>query len=197
MLPRFCKLSLLSCLVLVMVACSTTPPSSYYRLTARESLPAGSSGPALGVGPVSIPQYLDRDGLVRSDGANALQIATSERWAEPLDQGITRVVSMNLAGLLQTQNVQLFPWHPDRRPDYGVKIRVLGMDANQEQASLVVEWLLHNVEPDSAVQRQLSEYHVPLSGTGAREISAAYSDLLYQLSKDVASAVSLGTGSES
>lgn len=178
-------------LMLTLVACGTTPPAEHFRLNARESLPQVTTGPAVGVGPVTIPPYLDRNGMVRSDGGNGIQIAHSERWAEPLDEGITRVVSLNLAGLLQTQNIQLFPWHPRRQPDFGVKIRVLAMDANPQQASLVAEWLLYRVENGEALTRRLQEYSQSLSGPdySAGEIATSYSDLLYRLSKDIAAAM--------
>ncbi|RLQ21950.1 membrane integrity-associated transporter subunit PqiC [Seongchinamella sediminis] len=185
------KLWLALALLLAVTACGTTPPASHYRLSAQESLPASAAGPALGVGPVSIPQYLDRDGMVRSDGANRLQIASSERWAEPLDQGITRVLSLNLAGLLQTQNIQPFPWHPERHPDFGVKVRVLALDADATRATLVAEWLLYRIDDDQALARRMADYTQPLSGAEAKagEIAAAYSKLLYQLSQDIASAL--------
>lgn len=178
-------------LLLALAACGTTPPAQHYRLSARESLPQATTGPALGIGPVNIPPYLERNGIVRSEGSNGLQIATSERWAEPLDKGITRVVSLNLAGLIQTQNIQLYPWHPRRQPDLGIKIRVLALDADLQQASLVVEWLLYRVDSEESLTRRLQEYSQPLSGSehSAGDIAASYSDLLYQLSEDIAAAV--------
>ena len=178
-------------LLLTLVACGTTPPAEHFRLNARESLPQVTTGPAVGVGPVTIPPYLDRNGMVRSDGGNGIQIAHSERWAEPLDEGITRVVSLNLAGLLQTQNIQLFPWHPRRQPEFGIKIRVLAMDADAKQVSLVAEWLLYRVDNGEALTRRLQEYNQPLSApeNSGAVIAASYSDLLYRLSRDIAAAV--------
>ena len=191
MITRLTKLWISTALLMALVACGTTPPAQHYRLSARESLPESTTGPALGVGPVSIPPYLDRNGVVRSDGANGLQIANNERWAEPLDEGITRVVSLNLAGLMQTQNIQLFPWHPRRQPEFGIKIRVLAMDADAKQVSLVAEWLLYRVDNGEALTRRLQEYNQPLSTpeNSAAVIAASYSDLLYRLSRDIAAAV--------
>ena len=120
-----------------------------------------------------------------------MQIANNERWAEPLDEGITRVVSLNLAGLMQTQNIQLFPWHPRRQPEFGIKIRVLAMDADAKQVSLVAEWLLYRVDNGEAMTRRLQEYNQPLSApeNSGAVIAASYSDLLYRLSRDIAAAV--------
>ncbi|TDG14806.1 membrane integrity-associated transporter subunit PqiC [Seongchinamella unica] len=186
------KLWLALGLLLTLVACGSTPPARHYKLSAQGSLPAASTGPALGVGPVSIPQYLDRDGIIRSDGANGLRIASTERWAEPLDQGITRVLSLNLAGLMETQNIQPFPWHPRRQPDFGVKIRVLAMDADSTQATLLTEWLLYRVSDGQALQQRLEAYSrtFRVADPDAGEIAAAYSELLYQLSGDIADALS-------
>ena len=101
------------------------------------------------------------------------------------------MLSLNLASLLQTQNIQQFPWHPRRQPEYGVKVNVLGMDADSRQATLVVEWLVYRVEDGKALQRRLEDYSRPLSGTepGAGQIAASYSELLYLLSEDIATAL--------
>ena len=191
MFSQLMKLFFPVTLLLALAACGSTPPAKHYLLTAQESLPRTSSGPALGVGPVTIPPYLDRYGIVRSDGANGVQIASSERWAEPLDEGITRVVSMNLAGLLQTHNIQLFPWHPRRQPEFGIKIRVVSMDVDEQHAQLVAEWLVYQVDGGEALTRRLQDYSQPLEGVeqDAAVIAAAYSKLLYQLSRDIAAAL--------
>ena len=191
MTPRYWKFCAALLLLPLIAACGSTPPNSHYRLTAQQTLPSSVDGPALGVGPIAIPQYLARDHLVRSDGGNALQIASSERWAEPLEDGVTRVLSLNLAGLLDTQNIHTFPWHPDRPPEWAVKMRLMALDAGNTEAKLIAEWLLYRVEDDEPITRRLVEYEMALSTSDApaAEIAAAYSELLFRLSQDVASAI--------
>ncbi|MEH6585612.1 MAG: PqiC family protein [Halioglobus sp.] len=177
--------------LLVLSACGTTPVSSHYRLSALAPLPSVADGLSLGVGPVSIPEYLNRDGLVRSDGANALSIAGSERWAEPLEDGVTRVTILNLAGLLETQDIRRFPWHPERAPQIGIKLNILTLDTEQAKATLVAEWLVYQTDGEQPVTRRLTRYEEPLAGAQAagNDIAAAYSKLLLSLSQDIAAAV--------
>lgn len=177
--------------LLVLSACGTTPASSHYRLSALAPLPSVADGLSLGVGPVNIPEYLNRDGLVRADGANALRIAGNERWAEPLEDGVTRVTILNLAGLLDTQDIRRFPWHPERAPQIGIKLNVLTLDTEQTKATLVAEWLVYQTDGEQPATRRLTRYEEPLAGAPApgNDIAAAYSKLLLSLSQDIAAVV--------
>ncbi len=178
--------SLLLCALLA--ACGTSPISNHYLLTSRlEAVPGGNT-PVIGVGPVFIPEYLNRDALVYRKTTNQLQVDSNERWAEPLHDGITRVMALNLAALLDTDNVQSFPFHAQRRPDWGVKLRVLRFDVEDYRARLVTEWLIYRPDSGDAVQRRLSslERELDAQRTLPDQIPAAYSDLLWQLGEEVA-----------
>lgn len=177
--------------LLLLSGCGTTPASSHYRLSALAPLPSAADGPSLGVGPVNIAEYLNRDGLVRSDGANALSIAGNERWAEPLEDGVTRVTILNLAGLLETQDIRRFPWHPERAPQIGIKLNILTLDTEQTRAALVAEWLVYQTNGKQPVARRLTRYEESLAGADSpgTDIAAAYSKLLLSLAQDIATAV--------
>ena len=58
----------------LLIACSSTPSSNHYLLTSRIARVPGGSSPALGVGPVTIPEYLNRDAMVYRQTANQLQV---------------------------------------------------------------------------------------------------------------------------
>ena len=117
MIATLCRGGVLAGIAVLLSACSTTPPSTHYMLTAAvEEIPATQS-PAIGVGPIEIPEYLNRNTVVYRGPDNELVIDRETRWAEPLEDGIGRVVSLNLAGLLDTGNLRNFPWNPKRPPD--------------------------------------------------------------------------------
>ncbi|MEP4147575.1 MAG: PqiC family protein [Halioglobus sp.] len=191
------KLSVALLTALLLCACGTTPPSSHYRLTALPTLPTNANGPSLGVGPVNIPEYLNRDGMVRSDGGNSITIAGNERWAEPLGDGVTRVVILNLAGLLNTQDIRRFPWHPDRAPEIGIKLNVLTLDTETTRATLVAEWLVYRVNQDQPMARRLTRYEQPMPSADStgKDIASTYSALLASLSQDIADEVKTLVGS--
>lgn len=178
-------------LPLVLLGCGSTPASKYYLLNAQaQQIPSGTS-PSVGVGPIEIPEYLNRHAMVYKRDGNRLHIASFERWAEPLDSSILRVVRMNLASILNTQDVQAYPWQKSSRPEYGVAVTILNLDANNERAELVVEWHLRRPQSQETQMRRIDklQYDLPTGTVNAAEVAAAYSELLYQLSSKIAAEI--------
>ena len=73
-----------------------TPPAQYYLLSSLpeqqpvEQIHEAGSGPVVGVGPISLPRHLDRPQIVTMAGPNELRLSEFHRWAEPLQNSITR-----------------------------------------------------------------------------------------------------------
>lgn len=179
------------CLSLWLTACGSSPPSNFYRLTPTVVPTPGNQQPSLGIGPVDIPEFLDRNAMVYTRDGNQLSITGTERWAEPLDIGIKRVVGLNLSQLLHSENLRFFPWDVRQAPDYGVRITVLDLDASDGRATLVADWQVYSPGNDSVISRRISQFSQPLASgqTVPAELPAAYSALLYQLSETVAAAI--------
>jgi uncharacterized lipoprotein YmbA len=175
----------------LLTGCGSSPPNNYYVLSAHEFAAPSGEAPAVGVGPIEIPEYLSRENLVYNRVDNSLQIADESLWAEPLTDGVQRVLALNMAGLLNTQSVQFFPWHPKRAPDYGVKINILQLEAGAQDAYLTAEWLVYRPENSESVSRRISRLQVTLAAgsTQPEQITGAYSSLLFQLSEIIAAAV--------
>ncbi len=182
------RLGILIVAGLLVSACSSTPQSNHYLLTSRIIEVPDGTDPSLGVGPVVIPGYLNRDTLVYRKSEHQLQITGSERWAEPLEDGISRVVGLNLADLLETGSVQAFPFHPRRKPDFGVKLNLRSLDCTQDSAQLVAEWVLYQPDSGELLVRRLTRLETDLDPQKAipEQMPAAYSELLWQLSEDIA-----------
>ena len=179
-------------LPLLLAGCGTTPASRFYLLSAEAGkFPTGSS-PSLGVGPIEIPEYLNRNALVYNREGNRLHIANFERWAEPLDSSINRVIRLNLASLLDTQNVRSFPWSKSDEPEYGIEVTVINLDADDQRARLVAEWHIYKADNRETIVRRISKlnYDMPASLVIAEEVASAYSNLLLQLSEIVAAVIS-------
>ena len=186
-------------LLLSIAGCGTTPQSSYYLLSSPISdLPSGTE-PAIGIGPIALPEYLNRNSMVFLRGGNELEIASFERWAEPLGDGVQRVLAMNLASMLDTQNVRAFPWARSRAPEYAVRLRIAGLDADENRARLVAEWaLLTGGDPATEITRRLTRNETALTTDRPRgdAVAQAYSDLLYQLSEEIAAAIRAAISAE-
>jgi uncharacterized protein len=187
----FLPLAWLLPLGLLLAGCGSSPPNNFYVLSAHEFPAPSGTAPALGVGPISIPEYLGRQNMVYNRVDNTLQVASLDLWAEPLRNGIQRVLVLNLTGLLNTQNVSTFPWRPERAPEFGVEVNLLQLDANANEAMLTADWLVYRPGSAASGNRRISRLQVPLPpGTPEPEqVAAAYSTLLFQLSEVIAAAI--------
>ena len=187
------RITLSLCLLLCLVSCAGSPPSNFYRLTPAVDHAPGGSTPSLGIGPVDIPEFLNRNALVYTRGGNQLQLAESERWAEPLDDGVTRVLGLNLSALLQTETLRFFPWDLRQAPDYGVRINILDLDARDGQAILVADWLLYRPGNGATIASGISQFSkaLPAGELQAAQLPAAYSALLFELSQTIAAAITV------
>lgn len=178
-------------LALALAGCGSSPHNNYYVLSAETRAPSGNQEPALGIGPVEIPEYLNRNSLVYRDGSNQLLIASFDRWAEPLADGIQRVVGLNLSAELGTQNIRPHPWQRADSPDYAIALWILSFDVSGQQAELVAEWRVNRPGEHSTVARRISRLsrQLPSADWQAGDAAAAYSLLLQSLSSEIAEVI--------
>jgi hypothetical protein len=92
-----------------------SPRPEFYRLSpiAVGASPAAAL-PELGVaiGAIEFPRYLDRPEIVARDGANRLVLASGQRWGGTLRSEVQRVLTDDLAALLGTSRVAVYPVEP-------------------------------------------------------------------------------------
>lgn len=181
--------AILLVLAALVSACGSTPPSSYYMLSADAATPPSHDGVLVGVGPIAIPDYLKNRGMILGRDGNRLTISQYDRWAEPLESGITRVMVLNLASLLDTRQVTVFPWRSDTIPEYAVSVGVVQFTARQNDALLVASWTVHRPQTGELVEKSLARHSLPLKSQDPNQVADVYSALLLTLSKDIASAV--------
>ncbi len=158
------------------------PQPDYFLLTAQAA-PVGNShsGLALGVGPVRIAPFLDRAPIVTHDAAGAVRWRDSRRWAEPLDQGIQRVLVQNLE-VLTGAHVRNFPWNRAGMPQFALRVDVLDLNRTSAgEAVLEVNWALEDLAQRHIVDGGHDIFTVYGIGASAGEMVEAYSALLARL----------------
>ena len=178
-------------LCVLLGACTDTRTSNYYMLTASAAPVPTGNRPSLGVGPIEVPQYLNRTSLVYGKEANQVTVSSHERWAEPLADGIQRVVGFNLAASLNTQSIQAYPWSRDQAPDYGIRVTILLLDANADTATMTAEWRVRAGTERRLVSHRISRLSLPMNDarTYPASIAPAYSQLLLDLSEEIAATI--------
>ncbi len=93
-------------------------PSSYYILGAlpeadfaADKNPAGvKANFSVGLGPIELPGYLDRQQIATRTSTNRLSYSETDRWAAPLAESFSRVLGQNISHLLNPAQVIQFPW---------------------------------------------------------------------------------------
>jgi uncharacterized protein len=137
---------------LSLAACGTfsprPDPSKFFTLSSlrqvEEASLKNSNKPEkmfLGVGPIKFPGYLDRHEIVVRSAQNRFEVSEHDRWAEPLQENFVRILSQNLAVLLNTDLIITYPWPSVNRPRYQIEIEVLRFEANNDRnAQLFARW---------------------------------------------------------
>lgn len=171
--------------------CSGTPPTRSYVLNSGsfESIQGvDASGPlSVSVGPASVPGYLDRPQIVTRQSDNQLRIAQSDRWAESLQDGISRVVVENLSSLFADAKMSIYPWSASQSSDCRVVLNVRRLDGRLGgELLLKAHWQIDAKGSDRPAIRKNSTITVPVSGETYEDFAAAASEALVKLSRQIA-----------
>jgi len=155
---------------------------------------AGSGEPfvSIGLGPVEIPEYINRVQIVTRLSANEIKLWEFDRWAEPLNESFTHVLSENLTRLLccRDPRVMIYPWRVPVRIDYKVEVGVVRFDgALGKDVALVVLWGIFENGSDKPLVTKRSEYIEPAAGNGHEALVAAESRAILRLSREIAEAL--------
>lgn len=145
---------------------------------------------ALGLGPIRLPEYLDRPELVIRTSSNGLDLSETDRWAEPLTDNFRHVLASDLANLLGTTNIMQFPWYPGTRLDFAVEIQVQRFEADiSHKAELVASWQLRTAPTHEVLASREAHLSQRSSSLAGDAVAGALSQDVAQLAGQIASAV--------
>ena len=192
--PTFLALTVLTAAALLSAcAVTSTPPPSLYQL--RSEAPAAvvpvTTTQVLQLTAVTLPEVLERDALVVSQGQSGLQTLPGHRWAEPLRDAVPRLLRQDLALLLGDARVwaAAVPAGVVVTRQVRVEVQVLQTAADRNAVQLQARWTLSDPlgrVPPVVRQTQLS---VPSGGGTPDAWVAAHRLALWQLAGQVAAQV--------
>jgi uncharacterized protein len=180
---------------------STTAGSASIGLAAVGSTTAGSPATAAGsaaalpvikkvsVGPITLPELVDRPQLVVRVADNRVDILEMQRWAEPLKSEIPRVIAEDLGRLLGTDRVASYQQHAAAHADCRVLLDIQRFEAvSGEAVSVEARWSLHRGAGVAPLTGR-SVVREPTKGDGYDALIAAYGRALLAVSVDLARAI--------
>jgi len=181
----------LAALALALVACGGQVPTFKYYVLTPLSGPAASAAEggtvSIGVGPVRLPGYLDRQQIVTRRGADEIDLGDLDRWGEALADGVPRTIADSLGVLLPSARIALFPWAGTVQ--YQVLIDVNRFDGPLG-GDLVLDARWRIVGPDrkDVVERRFTAREPVGAATYGAQV-AAMSRALGALSREIAGAL--------
>jgi hypothetical protein len=146
---------------------------------------------AVGLGRVTMPDYLLRDSMVVRKSDNELEQLENALWAERLDHAFQRVLAANLSSHLGGGRVRVSSWQPGEVTLVArVSVERLDVDS-QGRGTLTARW---QIEPGES-GKVLKHGESSLNKSGAAPysdpatIAATLSDLTAQFSEVLANAL--------
>jgi uncharacterized lipoprotein YmbA len=187
-------------LFLIVSGCISIPNSPtprFYSLSAVNETQVSKkinlpSDVIIGVGPVKIPEYLDRPQIVTKNKEKMVQFAQFDRWGESLDLGLARLIREDLTAMLPGAKLTLYPWNPSIAVNYQVVAEVVQLDNELDKdMHFVVQWTVIDVQNSKTVIIKRSEFRQPIlpqnySGL-AKTLSTACASLSSQIAEAIAS----------
>lgn len=171
MIARHAVPALAVALALLLAGCAgVSPPTHFYTLApVQPPAPGGAARPpAVGVGPIGVAEYLRRPQIVTRESATRLRLADFDQWVEPFDSLFPRVLAQDLAALLGTERVSLYPPPRDVRLDFAVEVDVIRFDA-EPGTGVVLDalWRVYGRDGDRLLDQGRARIERPIAAAEA------------------------------
>ena len=168
---------------------SSSPPSRFYALSSvADAQVASISDAEIMIGPFEIPGYLDRGQIVTRGKGSEIEIADFDRWAEPLQTQIQRVVAVNVNVLLGIENVVEFPLKGRFGSSYKVVGRIQRFEADRQgNTVLEVQWGIVGPDDGNGAAARRDRYEAQAKSAGNYDdIVAAMNQVTAEFSEAIA-----------
>lgn len=174
--------------------CGSTPKAHFYTLSAvpaaaGATAPSATAGYGVAVGPITVPEAVDRPQIVVRLSPSQVEISELHRWAAPLKSEIPRVIAEHLTRLLDTARVWAYPGAAGLESDYRVLLEVERFDSTLGDGVAVdALWTVRRVS-GGAPRSGRSSVRERAAGEGYDGLVAAHDRALAAVSRDIAQAI--------
>jgi uncharacterized lipoprotein YmbA len=175
---------------LLACACGSAPRIDFYSLSSPPA-PSAPAAPAsklsIHIGPVTVPDAVDRPQMVMRRDDNRADIDDQHRWVEPLKNAIPRLLADAIARELNTPDVLTSRQSSALDIDYRVAVDVQHFDSSPGEVSEDVLWTIRSRK--SQAPRLGRSTVRETASPGAEGIAAAHSRALARVGHDIAEAI--------
>jgi uncharacterized protein len=163
-----------------------TPTAGSGRVAAAQS---GDRPLTVGLGPVTIPRYLDRPEVVTRLSDTEFSVSDTDRWAEPLGVNVSSVIKQDLAAESPAIQIVSFPWSSKTHIDYRVAVDFHHLERSADgQAVVQALWTVRTAD-DRMLQSSTTTAAGAAGDKNQSSAAAALSRGVAQVSADIAHAL--------
>ena len=178
-------------LIAMLAGCGSSPKENFFTLSGPQTPPPAATASSISVyvGPVSVPEAVDRTAMVLRTGPNQVDIDDTNRWAEPLKSAIPRVLAETLMRELGTPRVMASRAGTPSVVDFRVAVEIQRFDSSLEQgATLDALWSVTPAK-GAAARTGRTFAQEPSASRDPAGVAAAHSRALARLARDIAAAL--------
>ena len=179
--------------LLLISSCGTSQKTDFYQLeeTSDTSLVGVEKGSIIGVGPINLPEYINRPQIVTRKSEHHYNVSEFNRWIEPINDSINRLLVINLSNNLNSNRVY---WLPRNDRQYPLDLRIaidIGRFDGQLGKEVILEsrWSIYD-KNDKPTLTRVSLIKEPVKGESYSALVVAMNRALQQLGKEIAQASS-------
>ena len=193
------RVILLGILVILLTGCvagGPSPPTRFYTLNAlsESKMPqettVGEKCFSIGIGPIQMPEYLNRPQIVTRLSSNELKLDEFSQWAEPLSDNFSTVLSENIGALLCADPIAIFPFRGNIPLDFRVEAVVIRFDGVTDQdVTLITRWAIMGQERDEILLVRRSTYIEKTDDNTNESLVKAKSQAVQRFSEDIATEI--------
>lgn len=182
------------CAAVLLTACGSAPKERFYTLDSISPVAAGNAAGSnasyrVAIGPVKVPDTVDRPQLVVRRSPNRVDVLEQHRWAEPLRTEIARVLAADIGIRLNQAQVTTYNDYAGRNPDYRILIDVERFDGTPGDAVTVqAVWTIRRTAGETSKSGR-SVAREAVGKDGYEELAAAYGRALSVVAADIGNAV--------
>ena len=187
------RILLIAAASVVIAGCGSPPTPRFYTLSPQASTTVAAAAtaerPRIRVGPVSLPEAVNRPQFVTRTSATEVAIAEQHRWAGPLKDEVPRTLASDLVRLTGNLQVAADPFAAATSVDYRVTVDfqrfegVLGGDVVLEAL-----WTVRAINGDTVATGR-SDVREAAGTAGYDALAAAYGRALSKLADSIAPAL--------
>lgn len=151
--------------------------------------PATSQALVVGLGPISIPSYVNRPEVVTRMSESELKVSDTDRWGERFDNNVARVLAVDLSDQLGTRQVLNYPWPLQATIDYSVPVSFQRFEQTADgHVVILANWTVRNGKDGRVIQSGTTSID-DSSGPDTASATQALSRGLAQVGRDIAQVI--------